>query len=550
MHGLVIGLKMADIEELIRQNQQQAERIESLIGQNQQLSDRLDKQANTIARLSEENQQLKDEIAVLKGTTPRPKIPPSILEGNQSKDKKNKKKVGRGKHPRKNKTKLTIHTEVVIAPASIPDGAVFKGFKSYTVQNIILQQHNTRYKLARWMLPDGSYITGELPKGVCGHYGADLVTYALHQHYACNVTQPLLLQQLHTRGTLISAGQLNNILIENKLAFHEEKSELLMAGVQAHAQIQVDDTGGRHRGKNQHTTVIGNEWFSVFTTTDSKSRVNFFLLLQNGVCDYLINDDTIAYLKGSDAPAYLAGLLSFSNGTAITGESSWIDFLRSKNITKTNEIRFVTEAALLASVIDKGIPRDLGVHSDDAGQFDSFIHSLCWVHEERLYRKIIPTTDQARADLEQLRDQIWELYRKLKNYKSAPDTALIQPLSKQFDTLFSQTTSSPTLNKRLALTLQKKEKLLRVLKRPDTPLHNNSSETDARSAVTKRKVSSGTRSDLGRAARDTMLSLKQTCRKLGQNFFKYLLDRVSGQLKIPRLSELIRQMSEAARLPT
>lgn len=115
-----------------------------------------------------------------------------------------------------------------------------------------------------------------------------------------------------------------------------------------------------------------------------------------------------------------------------------------------------------------------------------------------------------------------------------------------FDELFmSLETSSPTLNQRLRMTYGKKQELLRVLERPDTPLHNNSSETDARSAVTKRKVSGGTRSDEGKDARDTLLSLKQTCRKLGINFIAFLKDRVSGLFAIPRLAEVIRQRSKA-----
>jgi hypothetical protein len=94
------------------------------------------------------------------------------------------------------------------------------------------------------------------------------------------------------------------------------------------------------------------------------------------------------------------------------------------------------------------------------------------------------------------------------------------------------------------MTYAKKQELLRVLERPDTPLHNNSSESDARAFVTKRKVSGGTRSDEGRDARDTFLSLKQTCLKLGINFIGYLKDRVSGLYEIPRLGEIIRQRSK------
>ena len=82
--------------------------------------------------------------------------------------------------------------------------------------------------------------------------------------------------------------------------------------------------------------------------------------------------------------------------------------------------------------------------------------------------------------------------------------------------------------------------------RPNSPLHNNASETDARAAKIKLKVSGGTRSDAGRASRDTFLSLKQTCLKLGINFITFLQDRVRGLYCIPRLAEIIRKRSSSA----
>src|SRR5207247_608055 len=82
--------------------------------------------------------------------------------------------------------------------------------------------------------------------------------------------------------------------------------------------------------------------------------------------------------------------------------------------------------------------------------------------------------------------------------------------------------------------------LLRVLERPEVPLHNNGTESDIREYVKKRKISGGTRSEAGRRCRDTFTSLKKTCRKLGVSFWSYLRDRVLGLGKVPRLSELIR----------
>jgi hypothetical protein len=80
-----------------------------------------------------------------------------------------------------------------------------------------------------------------------------------------------------------------------------------------------------------------------------------------------------------------------------------------------------------------------------------------------------------------------------------------------------------------------------VLARPDMPLHTNASETDIRDYVKVRKISGGTRSDLGRQCRDTFASLKKTCRKLGVSFWAYLTDRLTNAGKVPPLADLMRQ---------
>ncbi len=156
----------------------------------------------------------------------------------------------------------------------------------------------------------------------------------------------------------------------------------------------------------------------------------------------------------------------------------------------------VTEAALFASLIDSGIPRDLEVHGDDAGQFNVFVRLLCRILSDE-------TTRQA---IEQVRGEIWDLYRGLQEYKLAPSENLKSFLQQGFDNLFSKKkTTGPTLNNQLAKTYAKKDVLLRVSERPETPLHNNGTETDARETVVKRKVSRGTRSGESQKYRGILL---------------------------------------------
>jgi len=94
-----------------------------------------------------------------------------------------------------------------------------------------------------------------------------------------------------------------------------------------------------------------------------------------------------------------------------------------------------------------------------------------------------------------------------------------------------------------------KADLLRVLDRPEVPLHNNGMESDIRGYVKVRKISGGTRSAAGRRCRDTFASLKKTCRKLGVRFWDYLQDRVRGLGQIPRLADLIRQKARETPAP-
>ena len=173
-------------------------------------------------------------------------------------------------------------------------------------------------------------------------------------------------------------------------------------------------------------------------------------------------------------------------------------------------------------------------------QFNVFVRSLCWIHEERHYRKLIPLDDATSQAIEQVRGAIWDLYKGLQEYKLVPSDRLKAKLEADFDDLFlKKKTTSPTLNHQLIKTYAKKAELLRVLERPETPLHNNGTETDAREMVVKRKVSGGTRSEEGQKCRDTFVSIKKTCVKLEICFWGFLKDRIDQLFEIPSLSKII-----------
>jgi len=502
----------------------------------------------------EEIDTLKDEVRILKGEKKRPKFKASKLDNSTNDDaddsdsgadeeKSNKQKK---KRKRRNKKKLTIHIEDVRKPDELPDGSRFKGYQDFIVQELVIHNQNTRYRLERWLTPDGKIITGSLPKELDNrHYGPNLVTYLLYQHHHCQVTQPLLLEQLREWGVVMSSGQLNRLLSENQERFHEEKGELLKVGLKESDYVTVDDSGARHKGKNGYVTHIGNDFFAWFSSTQSKSRINFLSLLQGNTCCYRLSEDALTYMDKQKLPKTQLDKLKDSTTVEFPCEASWKAHLTSLGIEVARHIKIVTEGALYGALLHEYPLYHLAIISDGAKQFDVLEHGLCWVHAERLIHTMLPLNDTHREEIKAIRGQIWSLYKELKGYRRKPDKTQAEILSKQFDEIFQQKTSYETLNQCLKRLAVQKDKLLLVLKRPEVPLHTNGSESDIRDYVKKRKVSGGTRSNLGRKCRDTFISLKKTCRKLGISFWAYLQDRLTDN-KLPLLAELLKlRLSEA-----
>lgn len=518
-----------------------------------------------IEQLVEENahqaemiQQLRDEIAVLKNEQARPKFKPSGMEQQVSNDDDNKgegascdqeaggtsgKKKRAGSKKRHKKGQLPIHETQVIAPeTTIPDGSTFKGYADFIVQDIRFEVHNICYRREIWQTPEALWLRGSLPTYQQGqHFGPVLQQFILYQHHHCQVTQPLIHEQLKEIGVDISTGQIDAILTKGRADFVDEAHEILHTGLQYSDYINVDDSGARHQGKNGYVTHIGNEAFAYFSSTFSKSRINFLELLQAGApCYACTNAFALNYYETQALPQAPLGKLC-SQSIMITDATEWEAHLDTLGIHNDRHRRIATEGALLGGLAEAGFKTDLVIVSDGAGQFAILLHALCWVHAERLVHKLIPLNESHREAIAQVRDDLWTFYADLKRYRDQPTPALADELDKRFETIFTQTTDYQTLNQLLKRLHKRKKELLLVLKHPTIPVHNNLSEGDIRDYVKKRKISGGTRSDLGRQCRDAFASLKKTCRKHGLSFWHYLGDRLRDIGDVPPLPDKVRE---------
>ena len=206
-------------------------------------------------------------------------------------------------------------------------------------------------------------------------------------------------------------------------------------------------------------------------------------------------------------------------------------------------VTVATEGALWGAVGARGFLDGTVIVSDDAGQFNVGEHALCWVHAERLVHKLETFTATARAAKEGVRTLIWDL----KTYRAKPSPRRKAELTARFDRIFKRRTGFASLDRLLARLHANKPELLRVLDRPEIPLHTNGSENDIRCQVIRRKVSGTTRSDDGRDCRDTFLSLAKTCRKLGISFWHYLGARLGAidPDQVPSLPKLVAARASA-----
>ncbi len=507
----------------------------------------------------------RQEIARLKGLKGRPQLKPSGME------KASEAKSTGNAHHRPGRGKVTPRVTVgdQILQAAVPAGSRFRGYEDFLVQDLVLRARCIRYRRERWLTSEGQLVVASLPDEVAGHFGrrqprfcrrsrwnscrrAELCRFVLAQYHQGQVTVPRLVAQLRDIGLAISKRQVMRLLIDRQRGFLGEARDVLRAGLASAGWATVDDTGARHKAMNGTCTQIGNDHFAWFGTTASKSRLNFLELLRAGHTDYVVNGAALAHMRERALAGAVVALLAAQPERHFPDQTAWQAHLERLGLTAAtvtpDPVRLATEGALWGSVQAHGLLRETVIVSDDAGQFAFGLHALCWVHAERLVHKLEAFTDQHRAAQAHLRALIWWFYAELKAYRAEPSRRRRNELRARFGRIFRRHTGFATLDQLLKRLRANKEELLRVLKRPEIPLHTNGSERDIRAQVTRRKISAGTRSDAGRDCRDAFLGLLKTCGKLGLSFWDYLGARlrIPGQPAVPQLPDLVRSRGQPA----
>ena len=515
----------------------------------------LNTQATQLHEIRAENQRLRDEIARLKGEQGRPQIHPQAPPPAAPLSSEAERRTATPRQPRSKQAHRTITRAEVcrLDRATLPPAAQFKGYEDVLVQDLRIEADTICFRKEKFYSPSrGQTFLAPLPPGYHGQFGPDLYAFVLSQYFGANVSQPALHRLLGYFGRAISRGQLAHILTDAGAPFHAESSEVLAAGLASSFYQQADDTSTRVDGQNCVCQVLTNPCYTAYRTTDSKDRLSVLrALTDQQPLGYLLNARVQTYLAEQGLAAKWQALLTdwpqeqvwtAAELEARLAEAAWARI-------PVGQAKLLREGLALGAYQAQTAWRPVAVLVvDDAPQWRQISGELglCWVHEGRHYKKLLPAVGYFQRILDRFLGRFWGYYRQLQAYQAAPTADGARELRRKFRRLFNTVTAYSALNAVIERTRGKETELLLVLKYPQIPLHNNAAELGARVRVRKRDVSFGPRSPAGRKAWDTYMTLVETTRKLGVNFAAYVRDRLRGVGAMPRLGDLVRQ--KAARL--
>jgi hypothetical protein len=445
---------------------------------------------------------------------------------------------------------MTIDREEVcpVDPASLPADAQWKGYTDNVVQAVCIQRDNVKFRRETWYSPSQQQrYMGAVPAGYEGEFGPHLKTHILSMKYVNGMSIPKIHEFYETLGIRLSRTYLSDRLTKHLDVFHREKAALYEASLDQGRYHHIDDTTSRVNGQNHSTQIVCSPYATLFFTTPRKDRLTILDILQDGDARYfLFNAEAFTLLDRLKVPKGVSARLHELDPDRHLTESEMNAILAAlfpdPGQSPLHQTR-IREAGAIASYhqqLDHPIVEVLVC--DDAPQFKLLTEevALCWVHEGRHYKRLQPVVPDHRTLLDDFLRRFWGYYRRLYLYKQAPSEAQAQTLSDEFDMLFSPSTGYADLDDRITKSAAKKSALLTVLRYPEVPLHNNPAEHGARVQKRREDVSLHTKNDLGTQAKDTMMSIVETCKKLGVNAYDFMYDRISHTFKLPSLADMIR----------
>jgi Transposase IS66 family len=504
---------------------------------------------------AEEMQRLRDENNRLKGEQGKPAIKPNKAATPLSSEKERRESKPHHKASKQAQIRIDRVELLQVEHERLPQDAQFKGYEEVIVQDLDFRSENIKFRKEKYYSPGHkrTYLA-DMPAGYQGQFGPGVKAWVLALYYAANMSEPKILELLHTVGVHISAGQLSDLLIRDQEQFHAERAAVVQAGLASSAWHHLDSTGTRVNGENQQCHVLCNPLYTAYCTLAAKDRLSLLRVLLGGADpSFRWNEGALNLLQQWGVAQKwcqkLTHLLPHEQEWSESQLDAWLD-QHLPNLGGKACKHIKDALAIAAYHTQTTLPVVELLVCDDAPQCNGLTAelALCWVHEYRHYKKLTPRLAYHRQRLDAFQEHFWKLYRQLLAYRHHPTPKEADDVRSEFERLFGQSSDYQQLDQRKALTLAKQDHLLMALSHPEILLHNNPAELAARQRVRKRDVSLQARTREGIGAWDTFQTLVSTAKKLGVNMYQYVHDRITQTNTFPSLANLIEERAKELQL--
>ena len=502
-------------------------------------------------------QRLRDELNRIKGEQGQPTIkantpPPPPKDHSSEQERRTPQAWVKGRKT----ARIPIDREQVaqVDPDCLPPDAVCKGYEDVVVQDVIFRTDNILFHKEKFYSPSQhTTFLASLPQGYRGQFGPGIKSLALVLYFGGQMSEPKVAELLRSMGVQISDGAVSNFLIKDQAAFHAEKDALYQAGLASSPWQPLDDTSPRVNGQNGYCHIVCYPLYPAYFTTAAKDRLTIIDVLTNHrPRRFLVNAEALGYVEAGGLSAVRRRQLAQVPSAVIMDEATGLALLEVHlpGLGRQQRKGILDATAVAAYHADLECPVVRLLVCDDAPQFTLVTEelALCWVHEGRHYKQLVPYVPYHRTLVEDFVQRFWAYYDQLLAYREQPTPEDAARLNGGFEVLFATVTGYQALDERIAKTRAKKGCLLMVLTHPEIPLHNNPAELGARARVRKRDVSFGPRTREGAQAWDTFMTLVETATKLGVSFYHYIHDRVSGAYQMPPLADIIEERAKLLNL--
>jgi len=166
---------------------------------------------------AEEMQRLRDENNRLKGEQGKPNMKPNKPATRLSSEKERRESKPHHKASKQAEIRIDRVEVLKVDHGLLPQDAEFKGYEEVMVQDIDFRTDTIKFRKEKYYSPSQkrTYLA-QMPAGYQGQFGPAVRAWVLALYYAAGMSEPKILELLHTVGMHISAGQLSGFLIQDQ----------------------------------------------------------------------------------------------------------------------------------------------------------------------------------------------------------------------------------------------------------------------------------------------------------------------------------------------